>query len=361
MAMTEPLFPHLQEQNPLILILRQMRNGVLICDASTKVLFFNPSLRDLLGLSEQSLYQPCGEIIHSEEFQKIIQHVLTNRLFFSEELILPCGTHSRSFQVDALPLTLPDEPNLSKDSPGCVVVLHDITAIKRTEKMRRDFVANVSHELRTPLSAIKGYAETLLDGALEDETVSREFVEVIHRHSMRLSRLVGDLLDLSKLEAPDFTPELKPISLKPIAERVRSLAAADAEAKRISFTIQLPETLPRILGNIGNVEQVLTNLVDNAIKYTPDSGKISLSAFECEDGMVQIDISDTGMGIEAKHIPRLFERFYRVDKARSRELGGTGLGLSIVKHIIQYHGGEIWVRSTPNKGSTFSFTLRRVE
>jgi two-component system phosphate regulon sensor histidine kinase PhoR len=212
--------------------------------------------------------------------------------------------------------------------------------------------------LRTPLSAIKGYSETLLDGALEDEQVARDFVDVIHRHAIRLSQLVEDLLDLSKLESPDFVPELKPLSLRPLINRVVALMEDEAQSKDIALYIHLPEDLPKALANSSNLEQVFTNLLGNAIKYTPDGGKIGISAFLNKDNsFIQVSLKDTGLGMEPKHIPRLFERFYRVDKARSRELGGTGLGLSIVKHIVQLHGGEIWVESELNKGSTFHFTL----
>ncbi|MBK8189734.1 MAG: GHKL domain-containing protein [Vampirovibrionales bacterium] len=242
---------------------------------------------------------------------------------------------------------------------GCVILLSDETAIRRTERMRRDFVANVSHELRTPLSAIHGYAETLLEGALDEKDLAWDFVNVIFRHSQRLSQLVTDLLDLSKLESPDFQPELTPTALNAMIQRVYSLAESNTQGKRLTFRLKVADPLGDALANVGGLEQVLTNLLDNAIKYTPEGGVITLTAQENAKGMIQISVSDTGIGIEPKHIPRLFERFYRVDKARSRDMGGTGLGLSIVKHIISYHGGDIWVESVANQGSTFHFTLRK--
>jgi two-component system phosphate regulon sensor histidine kinase PhoR len=235
-----------------------------------------------------------------------------------------------------------------------------MTVIRQTEIMRRDFVANVSHELRTPLSAIEGYAETLLEGALEDEVVRLDFVKVIHRHSIRLTHLVSDLLDLSKLESPDYTPTRTPVYLSSlIEEQIYDLVSQKALDKQITFSVELSDNLPPVLADVSSLQQVFTNLLDNAIKYTPQNGKVILKAYPVESSRVQVDVIDNGIGIESKYFSRLFERFYRVDKARSRDLGGTGLGLSIVKHIVQVHGGDIWVSSALNKGSKFSFTLQQ--
>ncbi len=241
-----------------------------------------------------------------------------------------------------------------------VAVFHEITEVKQTEKMRRDFVANVSHELRTPLSAINGYAETLLEGALGDKSVAKEFIQIIFNHSQRLSQLVHDLLDLSKLESSEAPFELQPTDLVPLIQKVIELSQKHLKEKEITLFFELPTTFPKVMAHDSNIEQVMTNLLDNAIKYTQSGGTIQIRVTSRED-LVQVDVEDTGIGIEAKHIPRLFERFYRVDKARSRDLGGTGLGLAIVKHIIQSHGGEVWVNSTSGKGSTFSFTLRTAQ
>jgi two-component system phosphate regulon sensor histidine kinase PhoR len=350
----------LKGSNPLLLVLEKMRDGILLCDQDTKILLFNRSLKQLLFLSDEDLSRPCAQVIPEEPLQAAIELALQSGESVSEEVKVRCGTMIKSFQLDVIPLTL----SLESDEviSGCMVVFHDITDIKTTEKMRRDFVANVSHELRTPLSAIKGYAETLLDGAMDDDAVRKDFIQVIFNHSLRLTALVQDLLDLSKLESLDFHPELTPTSLLPIIRRVRSMVVQNAELKNIGVTLEIPSDLPLVMANVSSLEQVFTNLLDNAIKYTPSGGTISMKAFAVEskgEKWIQVDISDTGIGIEAKHIPRLFERFYRVDKARSRDMGGTGLGLSIVKHIIQIHGGEIWVNSRIHHGSTFSFTLQQ--
>lgn len=337
----------------LLSVLQEMKDGVLVCDELGRILLLNSAIQTFLGLTETALHQPCCDIIPSDDlWQALLQTLEQGR---SRHVALKLGRSGmrQYFEAHLVPL------RLGEQTQGCVILLNDETAIRRTERMRRDFVANVSHELRTPLSAIHGYAETLLEGALNEKDLAWEFVNVIFRHSQRLSQLVADLLDLSKLESPDFQPELTSVDLQALIGKVYSLAHSNAQGKCLTLTLHLDPALPRVLANTGGLEQVLTNLLDNAIKYTPQGGEITLSATENTAGMIQLSVRDTGIGIEPKHIPRLFERFYRVDKARSREMGGTGLGLSIVKHIISYHGGDIWVESAPNQGSTFHFTLRK--
>ncbi|MBX2861792.1 MAG: GHKL domain-containing protein [Vampirovibrio sp.] len=362
------LHSYLQEDGPMIRVLQEMRDGVMICDETTGLLFYNASLKDTFLLRRSALNQPCEKTFmgdSSEELSSSIVHVLKSRESTSKDMTFRCLNLEKNFQVNIVPLRLPIKEGMDgpKTLNGCLVMFHDMTAIHRTEKMRRDFVANVSHELRTPLSAIKGYTETLLDGALDDANVSRDFVEVIFKHSLRLTRLVEDLLDLSKLESPDFIPELRATALTPLIDRVLALVqdntTSKASGKNLSFSVDIPETLPKVLASPDNLEQVLTNLLDNAVKYTPEGGSIKVTAQEFGSKLIQVNVLDTGIGIDEKHISRLFERFYRVDKARSRDMGGTGLGLSIVKHIVQYHGGDIWVTSKDNQGSTFSFTLQK--
>lgn len=231
-----------------------------------------------------------------------------------------------------------------------------ISELRLLEKVRQDFVANVSHELRTPLANIKGYAETLLSGALDDRENAKDFLHIIYKESDRLSKLIDDLLDLSKIESGKMKMEFKPVELKPIVLRVTDILKKFALDKSTRIEIDIPDGLPKLLGDENRVTQALINLVDNAIKYTPENGSVKISG-STQDGFVKIDIEDTGIGIPKKDLPRIFERFYRVDKARSRELGGTGLGLSIVKHIAQAHGGDVHVASTPGKGSIFSFVI----
>jgi two-component system phosphate regulon sensor histidine kinase PhoR len=239
---------------------------------------------------------------------------------------------------------------------GAILVFHDITELRRLEKIRQDFVANVSHELRTPIASIKGYAETLLEGALEDKDNAKEFISIIYHDSNRLATLINDLLDLSKIESGKMKMSfvaLDPVSLIKSAVKV---IENQAKAKSIALKFDIPTSLPKIMVDETRFSQVMINLLDNAIKYSSERGSTTISA-KIVDNALQIDISDTGLGISEKDLPRIFERFYRVDKARSRELGGTGLGLSIVKHVVQAHGGQVWVKSELGLGSTFSFTI----
>jgi two-component system phosphate regulon sensor histidine kinase PhoR len=241
---------------------------------------------------------------------------------------------------------------------GIVAVFHDISDLKKAENMRRDFVANVSHELRTPVTVIKGYAETLLDGALESDPIrSRRFVEIIASHSERLTNLINDILILSSLETKEALLELNPMDVSGTIAKACTLLQEGATHKTIAIINETRgATLPRIMADQGRLEQVVVNLLENAIKYTPEGGSVRL--FYEEIGQcIKVSIADTGIGIPFKDLPRIFERFYRVDEARTREQGGTGLGLAIVKHIIQLHGGAVSVTSEPGKGSIFSFTL----
>jgi two-component system phosphate regulon sensor histidine kinase PhoR len=237
-----------------------------------------------------------------------------------------------------------------------VAVFHDVTERRRVEEMRRDFVANVSHELRTPLTAIKGASETLLQGALASPEDARRFTEMIDRQARRLGRLVEDLLDLASIESGEAAPHLEEIALGPLAETLLEEVADRARDKGLTLGNELPENLPGLTADRQLLEQALLNLLDNAIKYTESGGKVTLGA-QAGEGELAILVSDTGMGIALPDQSRLFERFYRVDKDRSRELGGTGLGLSIVKHIAQAHGGRVEVESRLGAGSTFRLVL----
>jgi two-component system, OmpR family, phosphate regulon sensor histidine kinase PhoR len=374
-----------KEQSILMALLKEFRDGILICDSQGLIIQFNRALKLFLQLDEQTLGQPVSHIISDTDFLEAVNTVLTTGESRVEEIMTWRGkTRKMFFEIHLVPVWMPINPSISAKErstvstpadlekgeanhlstedvaipDGCVVIFHDMTDIRRTEKMRRDFVANVSHELRTPLSAITGYSETLLDGALTDDPdVCRDFLQVIHRHSLRLTQLVEDLLDLSKLESPDYQPELLPVSLQGLIQQAFLLVEDKALEKQINITVDIQSPLPRVMAESSSMQQVLTNLLDNAIKYTPPQGDVEISAFQTRAGKIQVDVKDNGIGIEAKYLSRIFERFYRVDKARSRVLGGTGLGLSIVKHIVQLHGGEIRVDSVVNQGSTFSLTL----
>jgi len=236
-----------------------------------------------------------------------------------------------------------------------ILVFHDLTRLKQLERTREEFVANVSHELRTPLSLIKGYIETLLDGARNNPEVAERFLKIIERNTNRLDLLIQDLLTISALESGRMKLNLQPVDLRAIAEKVLGDLHAKADDKHVSLANDLPSLSVRADGN--RLDQVFANLVDNAIKYGRPNGKVTVNGRKLDDDRVELFVQDDGPGIPSESLDRVFERFYRVDKARSRDQGGTGLGLSIVKHIIQAHGGEVWAKSEPGKGAAFYFTL----
>jgi len=242
------------------------------------------------------------------------------------------------------------------DTTGAVVVLHDITELRKLERVRRDFVANVSHEFRTPLTAIQGFAETLLAGAIDDPQNRTRFLEIILEHARRLARLTEDLLMLSKMDAERLELEVHGISVPQLIESCVETSHHRAAEKNLQISVNTPRDLPEIAGDRRRLAEVLQNLLDNAIQYTLAGGKIALSAERKGDEVI-ISVADTGIGIPRADQPRIFERFYRVDVARSREAGGTGLGLSIAKHLVEVHGGRLWVESEVGQGSRFHFTV----
>jgi two-component system phosphate regulon sensor histidine kinase PhoR len=242
------------------------------------------------------------------------------------------------------------------DRMGTLLVLHDVTELRRLERARQEFVANASHELRTPLTAIRGYVETLLEGAVDDSGRARPFLEVVARHAERMSRLVDDLLDLSNIESGRLQPERHAVPLDEVARQVFALQQEAASKKGITFRLEIPPDLPPALADRDRLQQILINLVDNAIKFT-SAGQVTLSAQKASSSHLEVVVTDTGTGISSTDLPRVTERFYRVDRARSRELGGTGLGLSIVKHLVHAHGGEFYIESELGKGTTVRFTL----
>jgi two-component system phosphate regulon sensor histidine kinase PhoR len=239
-----------------------------------------------------------------------------------------------------------------------IVVLHDITEIKRLEEVKADFVANVSHELRTPLTSIKGFVESLQDGAINDPEQSSRFLSIISQHADRMNKIISDLLQLSQIESKEFELKIEPFSVRELVEEVVYTLKHSAGEKSQSLEITLFSEDQKVLGDKYRINQALTNLVDNAIKYTPEKGTIKIQSQE-HANFIEIAVIDNGIGIPRNELSRIFERFYTVDKGRSRELGGTGLGLSIVKHIIEAHGGKVFVKSQLEKGSEFSFTLKK--
>ncbi len=237
------------------------------------------------------------------------------------------------------------------------MVLHDVTELRRLEHVRTEFVANVSHELRTPLTAIQGYLETLLAGALEEPEHARKFLEIAFRHTERLGRLLNDLTDLSNIELGKVSLRLHSVSLVDVVDSVLAIIRPRAEAGDVTLTSNVPRDLPLVRADHDRLAQIMINLVDNAVKYTPPGRHVTVRAQAHQAGMIAVTVADTGVGISRTDLPRVTERFYRVDKARSRELGGTGLGLAIVKHLVLAHGGELAIESELGRGTEVTFTL----
>jgi two-component system, OmpR family, phosphate regulon sensor histidine kinase PhoR len=331
-------------------VLLSMFEGLMVLDAKGSVLLMNKTLKGLLSIKEDITGKKPIEVIRNVEIQEIVENTLKLKL----------GVETREIHV--LPpsekiLLIHGTPVINNEKiEGIVLVFHDITDLRRLEKVRQDFVANVSHELRTPVSNIKGYTETLLEGAIYDKNNAVDFLNIIHSDSDRLSNIINDLLELSGIESGVLKMTIKPRDIAPIVKAALSGFGKQLKTKSLTLKIDMPENLPAVLVDEARLTQVITNLAENAIKYNKDNGRIVISAGEEKD-FVRVKVSDTGFGIPEKDLPRIFERFYRVDKARSRELGGTGLGLSIVKHIVHAHGGEVFVESMPGKGTAFSFTI----
>jgi two-component system phosphate regulon sensor histidine kinase PhoR len=332
-------------------ILESMVEGIIVTDKSGHIISLNPTVEKIFNILKQDAEGKLFlEIIRNNDIADIINYVLKNGKFKSCEISLVWPVQ-RYLEINATPIF--GNGSIS----GCLLVIHDITEIRRLETMRRDFVANVSHELKTPLTSIKGFVETLLEGALLDKENSRHFLQIIQSHANRLDNLVNDLLDLSHLESQEIKLEKEKVDLKALTDDI--LASFRSQFKKKA--IQVSNDLNRdvfIIANKDKIDQVLTNLIDNAIKFNQEKGSIKIYSQDLDD-KIKIFVEDSGVGIPEKDIPRIFERFYRVDKARSRELGGTGLGLSIVKHIVELHGGSVGVESTEGFGSKFWFILPR--
>jgi two-component system, OmpR family, phosphate regulon sensor histidine kinase PhoR len=340
------------EKNRLDTILRGMGEGLMVTDQQGVITLVNPAFRSLFDIGEEVEGRPLIEITRHPALHDSFKLVVETKNERIEEINFPLE-QEKTLLTHWVPLL--ENGNIQ----GVVAVFHDISELKRLERVRKDFVANVSHELRTPVSVIKGYAEALISDLprTSPEQLSR-FLEIIYNQSERLAHLIGDLLTLSELESGGTSLELTPISIDGAAKHAVALLEQKARDKGITIDWSSVKEAPQVLADRGRLEQVLVNLLDNAIKYIPEKGTITVSTADA-GSMVKIAVNDTGAGIPAKDLPRLFERFYRVDSARSREQGGTGLGLSIVKHIVQIHGGKISVESAHGKGSTFSFTLKK--
>lgn len=351
-------------------VLQSMAEGVIVLDMTSTILFSNQAAPKLFGLSPDIDWhsKPLLEFSRQPILQEIVREVIESPP--KAEAVV------REITLEGFPphhLSVSARQVCKEGGPpsGVILALHDLTQVKQLESVRADFVANVSHELRTPLTAIKGYAETLLNGALNDPAIARRFLRIVDRHSERLSRLIDDLLTLSDLELGKMELHQEELRLDYIVEEVFDLVKDKAARGEVTLKLSLPDLLPTLTGDADRFHQVLLNLVDNAVKYTPAGGNVTVSAralrefalpnqtandddlhAQTRSIWVEIAVADTGCGIPEADIPRLTQRFYRVDKARSRALGGTGLGLAIVKHIVQAHSGFLHIESALDRGTT---------
>lgn len=331
-------------------ILASMTEGVLAVDAKLRVSFHNDFFARAVATQGISEGVPLIKVLRDPALFELLKRVVDMGETLRQRVKMSVG-EERTFEVYATPLA-------THSSRGALAILHDITPMERLERIKRDFVANVSHEFRTPLATITGYAETLLDGGLEDEKNRRKFVEIIQANSVRLNNLAADLITLSQLEAgwPEAQPA--PIPIDEVIHNAVSTLEPVARLNGISLRLYEVEAL-EVLGHRIHFEQALVNLVDNAIKFNRPDGEVCVKAIRKGDDQVEISVSDTGIGIPRDDQSRIFERFYRVDKARSRQVGGTGLGLSIVRHAVEQMQGNVRVKSELGKGSCFTITLPR--
>ncbi len=345
-----------RERTLLEATLSSMHEGIMVLDSRGEIILCNEQAQRCFGGNVPLTGRGLVEVVRQPEIVELFRRVSESEIAAEQEVLL---ADHRTLRVRVSPI------REGRDrAPLLVVVAHDVTETRRLEATRRDFVANVSHELRTPLTAIRGYAETLLAGALSDPERARKFVAVIERHAERLARLVDDLLALSNLELGRTPLRLGPVHLATVVHRATEALGPLAESAQVRLVVQCPPDLPALLGDPDRVEQVVLNLTENAIKFTPAGGTVTVSARvaeraegthlrapKAEGPWVELRVEDTGIGIPSRDLPRLTERFYRVDRARSRELGGTGLGLAIVKHIVQAHGGALRIESELGHGT----------
>lgn len=331
-------------------ILDSMVEGVCVLDGEGRVLWVNPSAEKLFNVqSKEATGKRLAEVFRQPELESMIGQVLQQRKPLVQEVgIVGPVQQTMSFQI------APCEGGAGGAS--IVVVAQDVSDVRKLESMRRDFVANVSHELKTPLTSIKGLVETLLSGALEDSANNRRFVALIEEDAARLTRLIDDLLELSQIESKATPLRLQPVALRQFFEELEARFRNQLDAKGVFWDLKVPTGTPLVEADPDRLRQIFVNLFDNAIKFNKPNGRVTVSA-DADAAWVRITVADTGAGIPESDLPRIFERFYRVDKARSRELGGTGLGLAIVKHLIELHHGRIDVVSRSGEGSAFTVTL----
>jgi two-component system phosphate regulon sensor histidine kinase PhoR len=339
------------EKTKLQTVLESMSEGILVLDRDRRVTLSNRAFDQLFGRSQPAAHgTPWYEVIRHPELHTSFEMAFSSGIAATKNFSLHVSPE-RFFETTLVPVR-----NGQAEIEMLIAVFYDTTKLERIDRVRKDFVANVSHELRTPLTSIQGYAETLIEGAIHDEQRRGEFLERIRHQAERLGKLTSDLLTLSTIESGKYSFKRSPVDLGPILREAMAALSGQAEQKSISFRFETPAQTQLAECDPDAIHQVMLNLLDNAVKFSHRGGSVDLS-IQPDDKFVKVSVNDHGIGIPSAELPRLFERFYRVDKARSRELGGTGLGLAIVKHIVEAHGGNVFIESELGKGSQFSFTL----
>jgi two-component system phosphate regulon sensor histidine kinase PhoR len=337
-----------QQHNEIEAILASMREGLIALDSGERVIKINQAAQEILGVSwGPDKNMDILELVRNRDLEQLIHQLLSTEVP-AEKDILFHRNGERVIHVHGSPIH-----GVGKSRVGTLLMLNDVTQLRRLENIRQDFAANVSHELKTPLTAVKGFVETLLHGSLDDAEENRRFLSIIERHVLRLEAIIEDLMTLARIEVEGESGRIGMQShpIDEILKRAVELRRPEGEEKRIQIELACNDA-PRMKMDAILFEQAAANLLDNAIKYSPEGSVVRIES-RLDTAGLTVSFKDAGIGIEKRHIPRLFERFYRVDLARSRKLGGTGLGLAIVKHIVQAHGGRITVESLPGKGSTF--------
>lgn len=332
-------------------VLANMESGVVLFDRSGRINLVNPAAERILGIGKARVAgRTYVETLRNYPLSQIIDEVLRSGKPQGGEISLIFPSE-RILAAHAAPVF-----GERQEPQGVVLVLHDISEIRRLERVRAEFVANVSHELKTPVTAVKGFAETLLEGALYNSRACEEFVSIIAEEAERLNRLINDLLSLSRIESRELMLRLESLELGPEIKQIVDKLKPRFQKKELGLSVAVPGHPVIVRADRDRMEQVLLNLLENSLMYTPSGGHVEVGVQD-ESNMVVVSVKDTGIGIPPDDLPRIFERFYRVDRARSRKLGGTGLGLAIVKHLVEAHGGKVWVESELGKGSQFYFTL----
>ena len=340
------------DRNKLSVILSGMVEGVIAVNREERILHMNEAAGKLLQVTPQeTLERPIGEVVQIRELSDILEDAIAKQTDFQRKIELKIASTKRHIEMRASVLR-----DGNGELVGAVVVLYDVTKLYQLEAIRRDFVANASHELKTPVTAIRMIVETLIDDETLSSEMQNEFLNRVQNQSLRLSSIINDLLTLSRIESNNDQIQHAPFDMRDCVRSAEALLSPLGKKKNVSMEFNLPDQIVNILGNKQEVSEVVDNLIDNALKYSQQDGHIQVSLFKREHSTV-LEVSDAGIGIGQKYQQRIFERFYQVDKARSRESGGTGLGLSIVKHIVQAHGGTIEVESSLGEGSTFRVIL----